>query len=866
MSYQGLAHNKKKAGVAVGFRLAGGATELTNDQLKDALLHRMECKVCPFDKLKTGKHHHMAPTGTAKPLIYILGEAPGKDEAEEGEQFVGESGQLLRPQIPRAFKPRIRWNNTIRCRPPKNRTPERTEVECCRPSVARDIASSRPKAIFGFGNVPLHWISGMSGITGWRGRRFPVNVEGYACWYYPMFHPAFLVRKGRGKNTSEDERTFRMDLKRAFAEIEDLDPAPWPHTPQRAREGVKLLKTVKGIEQALAWAIEQPLIGFDYETDRLRPYSKEARILTVAFSDGVKSYTFGLDHPGVSWSEQDKARIRAVWVNFIRKAKGIKVAHSLTFEMEWTCVYFKDRTLARAGKWGDTATQAAIIDERTGKQRPGCFALGFLTMLYFGFNVKKISLIDTRKLANQPLDRVLDYNALDAKYCALIWVEQAERITADKLTAPHKLAQRRVPTAVLSQIKGVPVNQDEARRLQKKYANRIATATEKIAELKATAKFKRTTGRDFNPNSAPDVIQIFHEVLGRGECEVTDKYGNEKLSADADVLEKIDHPLARHVLTLRTASKRKATFIDPLLPGNPLSTLHEDGQVHTSYNTYTVETGRLSSDSPNLQQWPHRDEEGVETRRPIQAPPGCKVVAMDYGQIEARVLAMFTHDKRFCKALWERYDVHGEWAERIARAYPSRIGGRKNLTDKAVMKKFRTDVKNQWSFPLFYGCSVQSASNYLNIPIEVVEPLFDEFWEQFSGIRDWQEDLIEFYQQHGYVECLTGRRRRAPLSMNMVLNSPVQGTAAEIVMDAMCRLSETGDWELQPEINVHDDLTWLRVPEKGWEDHCSRVLDILLDVPFDWVNVPITVEIAEGPNWEQLRPVEGDFSTDLWFK
>jgi DNA polymerase-1 len=236
-------------------------------------------------------------------------------------------------------------------------------------------------------------------------------------------------------------------------------------------------------------------------------------------------------------------------------------------------------------------------------------------------------------------------------------------------------------------------------------------------------------------------------------------------------------------------------------------------------------------------------------RRVLRANDGMTILAFDYGQIEARVIAMFTKDPIFVKALWERYDVHMEWAERIARAYPSRIGGKKNLTDKKAMSVFRGDIKNQWTFPLFFGARLESAAGYLNIPVTVLRPLYDAFWNQFATTKDWQERILADYRKSGHVETLTGRKRRGPLSLNQVCNTPVQGTAAEIVMDAMCRLSETGDPELQPEINIHDDLTFVRVDERRADVVAEKVIKIMLDVPFKFINVPITVELSEGLNW-----------------
>ena len=180
------------------------------------------------------------------------------------------------------------------------------------------------------------------------------------------------------------------------------------------------------------------------------------------------------------------------------------------------------------------------------------------------------------------------------------------------------------------------------------------------------------------------------------------------------------------------------------------------------------------------------------------------------------------------------------------------------------MKTFRTDVKNQWTFPLFFGAKDTSVASYLKIPINVVRPLVREFWKQFSGVHDWQVLQLEAYRELGYTESLTGRRRHGPMSVNQIYNSPVQGTAAEIVLDAMCRLSETQDQRLQPEINIHDDLTFLRVPEKDIDVIAEKIIGMMLQVPFEWAHiVPITVEMSLGKNWADMEEI-GNYSSDTW--
>jgi Uracil-DNA glycosylase len=154
------------------------------------LLHQKGCSMCTLDREERYlKHPKMLASGTEKPLIYILGEAPGKQEDELGKQFIGASGALLRENIPKTLLDSIRFNNTINCHPDKDRDPTTLEIECCRPRLVKDIEESQPEAIFGMGGVALTWAD-RSNTFAWRGRRFPIQVGHHKCWYYAFHHPA----------------------------------------------------------------------------------------------------------------------------------------------------------------------------------------------------------------------------------------------------------------------------------------------------------------------------------------------------------------------------------------------------------------------------------------------------------------------------------------------------------------------------------------------------------------------------------------------------------------------------------------------------------------------------------------------------
>lgn len=833
-------------------------------KLSTELLHSLQCRACPLDKIKENLHPHMAPTGAEDPVVLILGEGPGREEDEENVQFIGRSGQLLRGNVPKEWIPQIRWNNVVRTRPPGNRTPDKIEVECCRPSVREDIERSKPTAIFGFGNIPLQWVSNFTGITDWRGRRFPVKVGNHTCWYYAFQHPAFIIRLKGWSGDSEPERVFKLDLKKAFNEIESLEE-PKVHTRLDAERGVEILTGKPGdllkLSEFVETALEHDIIGFDYETSNLRPYAENAKILSFAFSMGYTSVGVALSHKEASWTDDEFALVTELLEKLLR-SKTKKTVHNLAFEMEWSAWAFGDDIL-RTTRWEDSMSQANVLDGRVGGQKPGCFGLEFLCQQYFGFNLKALSNLDRASLSDAPLDELLSYNAMDAKYHLLLYREQAARIKAERLTKVYEMMLQRVPTMVLMQMQGIFVDQKQVLKLETKYKARVIEVEKAIKDSEIIKKFKDTTRREFKPESPRDVIFLLKDMLKRTEG-VVKKGDKEKYSTDESVLESIDHPICKLILLHRKAIKKLSTYITPYNKGNKNGVLFPDGRVHSTYSTVFAITGRTSSGGPNLQNIPVRTAEGTEIRTQMIAGKGKKFLKVDYGQIEARVTAMASKDPVYVKALFERYDIHAEWAQRIAKAYPSKIGGKQNLTDKKVMKDLRQEIKSGWTFALIYGAQLSTCAEVLKIPIEPLIPLEREFWKTFSGTREWQNSTLVEYKTKGYVTALTGRRLRAPMDRNKIFNYPIQGAATDIACDAMNRLSEMNIPTLQPVNMIHDDILWC-INDEDIEDVKQIVLDATLAKSFDFMNVPISVEMSVGSVWADMKKV-GEFHSDEWYK
>lgn len=859
------------------------------------LIHRMECQACPLDKAALNSPK-MKPTGPSDPIVYIIGEAPGKTEDRDGVQFVGQSGQMLRPHIPDDWIDEIRWSNTIRCRPPENRTPEHLEIECCRPRMEGDIARTKPVAVFGFGNVPLQALTKQQGILKWRGRRLPVKVNGHSCWYYPMLHPAFIERMKSGQLGRELELVLKLDLRRAFAEVESLPP-PVVHDEVEARKGIACVTGRRGgdldrVLEHLDWCATLPSVGLDYETTGIRPYAKGSKICTVAIGPHDNVLAFPIDHSQAGWTRLQREVLGEALLEFYA-SKAKKAVHNLAFELEWTGVVFGTEHI-RSGPWEDTMSQASILDERKGDKKPGCFALDFLTMLYFGFNIKKFSNVNTAQIDKEPLEKVLPYNGMDTKYHHLIYLRQEQLLEAAGLAhvyRDHHL--ERVPTFVLTQIKGVPIDQDEVKRLMKKYSERMAEVEVQIQALEVVKDFEAVYGRRLVISNLGDLAIIFRDMLkliAEDEKQTSRRSGQrggddrgqvapsrtlrgkesrqadqeEKYSLDEESLNKLDHPLSPLVLRWRKAAHQLSTYISQNDISHPESLVYADGLIHHILNSMFAETGRSTAEDPNMQNYPKRDGEAREVRRQVAARPGFVILSADYGQIQVRNIAMESNDKVLCRSLWERHDFHADWRDELAYAYPARVGGKKMLKDKDAMKNFRTDVKNQWTFPLFFGCSADSAAGYLKMPKNIVYPIYDKFWETFSGVLDWQMGLVKMYNRLGYVQNLTGRRRHAPLSKNKIINSPIQGDESDIVFHAFTELSKTGDTHLQAILEIHDDLTF-HLPIDKVDYYAEKIITTMLDLPFDFITVPIAAELSFGPNWMDMKEI-GTFESDIWFK
>ena len=363
----------------------------------------------------------------------------------------------------------------------------------------------------------------------------------------------------------------------------------------------------------------------------------------------------------------------------------------------------------------------------------------------------------------------------------------------------------------------------------------------------AQAKVYELAGEEFNVGSPKQLRRILFDTLGLPVVKKT-KTGP---STDHSVLEELAklHDLPAGIIKWRSLAKLKSTYVDALPP-----LVHpETGRVHTHYKLTGAETGRLSSDSPNLQNIPIRTAEGRRIRKAFIPADGCVFLSADYSQVELRVLAHLCGGKGgFAQAFAEGRDIHRATAAEVF-----------EVAEDAVTKEQRSAAK-AINFGLVYGQGAFGLSKVLHIPRRDASNYIRKYKKQYPEVDRYMEEIVEFASKHRYVETVMGRRRpildltssnynQREAAKRIAINTPVQGSAADIIRVAMLRVDAMLNQEFPMVgllLQVHDELV-LEVPEALVDPVRKRVVEEMESAME--LLVPLEVDVGVGTNWQEAH-------------
>ncbi|QKG83971.1 DNA polymerase I [Kroppenstedtia pulmonis] len=385
---------------------------------------------------------------------------------------------------------------------------------------------------------------------------------------------------------------------------------------------------------------------------------------------------------------------------------------------------------------------------------------------------------------------------------------------------------------------GVKVDQDRLESLGEELRDQLDRLTQKIYDL---------AGTEFNINSPKQLGEILFDKLGLPVLKKT-KTG---YSTSADVLEKLapQHEVVEEILHYRQVGKLVSTYVDGLLK----EIYQENGKIHTRFNQTITATGRLSSADPNLQNIPVRLEEGRRLRQvfvPSQA--GWKILSADYSQIELRVLAHLSQDENLVQAFQSDEDIHTQTAMDVFHVDKEEVTSLMRRQAKAV------------NFGIVYGISDYGLSQNLNIPRKEAGEFIQRYFDSYPGVKNYMDNMVARAKRDGYVTTMLHRRRYLPdinsrnynrrsFAERTAMNTPIQGTAADIIKKAMVQMDEA----LQQEglkarllLQVHDELIF-EVPEEEVKK-LSQVVIQVMENPVK-LDVPLRVEVQFGNTWYEAK-------------
>ena len=354
-------------------------------------------------------------------------------------------------------------------------------------------------------------------------------------------------------------------------------------------------------------------------------------------------------------------------------------------------------------------------------------------------------------------------------------------------------------------------------------------------------------GSTFNLGSPKQIQEILYDRLNLPVLKKTPKG---QPSTDESVLQElaVDYPLPRLILEHRGMSKLKSTYTDKL----PQQINPKTGRVHTSYQQAVAATGRLSSTEPNLQNIPIRSEEGRKIRQAFIAPPGYKIVAADYSQIELRIMAHLSGDAGLLNAFSQGEDIHRATAAEVFEVDPEQVTSDLRRSAKAI------------NFGLIYGMSAFGLAQQLGLPRNQAQSYIDLYFSRYPGVKQYMDNIREQAKQQGYVETIFGRRLYLPdinarnaaqrqYAERTAINAPMQGSAADIIKRAMIacdRWLDDGGVDAKMIMQVHDELVF-EVAESALESAIGKIRDIMSHAAD--LAVPLLVDVGNGDNWDQAH-------------
>lgn len=608
----------------------------------------------------------------------------------------------------------------------------------------------------------------------------------------------------------------------------------------------ELVQDEASLKRWVDMIVAKRMFAFDTETTGFSPIFDKICGLSLCAEEGYACY-IPIAHSSFSDTTDlfggGAAPIRQISSDVLRKhlkpifaSKSIlKIGHNIKFDMHFMSQILGEDAVIEPIE--DTAVISYVLD--SSEHGHGLDELSDLLLDYETIKYDDVTGTGKNKITfdKVELDKALDYGAEDADLTLRIYNVLKPRLMKEGMTKIYEHFDRPLISVLKNmEQEGIAIDVPSLLSLKQGFEVKLAELEKEIYAL---------SGEEFNLGSPKQVGEILYNKLGL-KGKKTSKGG---LQTGADVLEQMaeEHELPAKILEWRAFAKLKSTYTDSLM-----NLVDKENRIHTTYNQTFVNTGRLSSNNPNLQNIPIRSAEGKKIRQCFIPRKGHKLVAADYSQVELRLMAEVANVAALKEAFSKGIDVHTATASQVF-----------GIPESDVTADLRRDAKTI-NFGIIYGQSQYGLAKQLGISNEDAKKYIDAYFAKMPEIKVYMEDTIGFARKHGYVRTPFGRkismlgindsnRRISSFAERAAINAPLQGGAADIMKLAIIRVAyllKEGGYAAKMLLQVHDEMV-LEVPEAE-VDAVSSLIKETMETVVDY-GVKFVAEVGIGDNWEEAH-------------
>lgn len=600
----------------------------------------------------------------------------------------------------------------------------------------------------------------------------------------------------------------------------------------------KIVDTPEKLSDCVKALSKASVLAFDTETSDLDPMTAQMVGMSFAISPD-QGYYIPIGHN--AGNQLSLEEVRDALMPILVDQKIEKVAHNAKFDL---------MVLQQAGMEVSPITFDTMLAEWL--INPDSRNLGLKTLAWVRLGVEMTPIEDLigsgkkqLSMASLPIERVAPYAAADAvmtlRLMPLLQADLKAR-NAEKLM--DDLEIKLIPVLAQMEENGILLDVAFFKAFNQELGEMIFALEEEIYRL---------AGYTFNINSTQQLSDVLFKKLALVPPDPARKLKSGHWSTNAEVLDLLrnKHEIVNKILEYRELAKLKSTYVEAL----PEQINPKTGRVHTSFNQVGTVTGRIASQNPNLQNIPARTEIGRRVRQGFIAAPGWKLLAVDYSQVELRIVAHIAQDQAMLEAFRKGQDIHATTAAAITDTPLDEVTSLQRRHAKAV------------NFGLIYGMSAFGLTRSTDLTLAEAENFIKEYFKEFPGVKAWLDNTRLQAARDGYVETLLGRRRYFPnlakgsnpqmrqREEREAINAPIQGTAADIVKLAMVALPdalEKAGLKARMLVQVHDELIF-EVPEEEL-DRSIPVIKELMESAMT-LDVPLVCDARAGDNWGELEVV-----------